>query len=53
MDPVQVAIMLNMVFDLYLKLKKEWPEVQAKDIKKFLESLEAQADVNDSIMGIK
>lgn len=53
MNAVQVAILLNMVFDLYLKIRKEWPEVKAEDIKQFLEGLEARADANDRVMGIK
>ena len=53
MQPVEIAILLNMVLDLYLKIRREWPEVKPEDIKKFLEGLEARADVNDSIMGIK
>lgn len=51
-SPIQVAIGLNMILDMYLKLKKEWPQVTPEDIKQYLESLEAKADANDAVMGV-
>ena len=52
-SPIQIAVGLNMILDMYLKLKKQWPQVTPDDIKKYIETLEGQADTNDKILGIK